>query len=286
MPAWPRGSGAEGTLGTGRPKTLIMDVCGAYMRPAGGWFSVSGLVSLLCDLGVDEQATRSAISRMRRRGLLDPETRSGTRGYRLTEMAESALPGTTSRIFASVEPADLAEGWVFVAFSIPESARDLRHQLRSRLSWLNFGMVTNGLWMAPARRQKEIEDSVLDLGLQAHVTIVLGEHAGFESLPELVARCWDIEGLRALYRDYLDETQPLIAGWRGGGGTGQRSAAFVDYTVALHKWRKFPYLDPGLPEELLPDGFEGPRAAEVFFELRDLLEASALRYACEVGLGT
>lgn len=285
LPSWPLvGGAAPGAAGagTGRPKILIMDVCGAYMRPVGGWFSVKGLVRLLVDLGIDEQATRSAVSRMRRRGLLEPQTREGARGYRLTEQAVAALEAADERILGPVEPPPLADGWVFVAFSIPESERDRRHQLRARLGWLNFGMVTNALWMAPRRRLGELERSVRELGLEEHVTVVVGRHEGFEPLDALVRRCWDLDGLRDLYRAYLAEADALARRWAGAPPTGRE--AFVEYTLALHAWRKFPYVDPGLPAELLPAGWEGAQAAEAFARLRNGLADEALDYVRSVSL--
>ena len=32
----------------------------------------------------------------------------------------------------------------------------------------------------------------------------------------------------------------------------------------VHAWRRFPFLDPHLPAELLPDGWAGARAAALF----------------------
>ena len=32
----------------------------------------------------------------------------------------------------------------------------------------------------------------------------------------------------------------------------------------VHAWRRFPFLDPKLPGELLPDGWAGARAAALF----------------------
>ncbi len=46
----------------------------------------------------------------------------------------------------------------------------------------------------------------------------------------------------------------------------------------LTDWRRLPYLDPGLPAELLPDGWVGIRAADLFFALRTLLEEPARAY--------
>src|SRR6266498_1761766 len=53
----------------GRPRSLILDLYGAYIRRLGGWMAVSNLITLMGQLGVDEQAVRSAVSRMTRRGL-------------------------------------------------------------------------------------------------------------------------------------------------------------------------------------------------------------------------
>jgi len=47
---------------------------------------------------------------------------------------------------------------------------------------------------------------------------------------------------------------------------------------ALTDWRRLPYLDPGLPAELLPEGWIGIRAAELFFVLQALLEEPARAY--------
>ena len=54
--------------------------------------------------------------------------------------------------------------------------------------------------------------------------------------------------------------------------------AFADYVRVLTDWRGLPYLDPGLPAELLPGGWIGIRAAEEFFTWRTLLEEPARAY--------
>jgi phenylacetic acid degradation operon negative regulatory protein len=47
-------------------------------------------------------------------------------------------------------------------------------------------------------------------------------------------------------------------------------------------WQRFPYLDPGLPAELLPAAWEGQRAADVFFALGELLADRGERHAAAV----
>lgn len=265
-----------------RPRALIMDVCGAYLRPLGGWFPVAGLVELMEQLGVDDQATRSAVSRITKRGLLEPETREGLRGYRLTDVAVSRLEDADRRIFANTGPATLDEGWVIVSFSIPEGERDKRHQLRSRLAWLGFGNLSSGLWMAPGRTWDQLRDDLGRLGLEEYVTAFRADHLGPGDLRALVARCWDVEGLRAMYADFLSSTEPVAQHWARRRRPPRGQEAFVDYTLALYRWRKFPYLDPGLPRTLLPRGWEGERAARLFFGLHDRLCGPALEHVRSV----
>lgn len=264
----------------GRPGYLILDVCGAYLRPMGGWVPVARLVALMAELQVDEPATRSAVSRIAKRGLLEPETRDGVRGYRLSPSALDSLEEADRRIFAKADRALSGDGWVLVAFSVPEEERDRRHVLRSKLSWLGFGLLSSGLWIAPARVLPELRAALDRLDVGQYVTFFEGHHRGFGSDRELVERCWDLDGLGETYEDFLDYAGPVRRRWAR--RTPEGVEAFVDYTLVLNAWRKFPYLDPGLPLELLPPRWAGQRAAEVFFAVRERLAEPAQRYVSEV----
>lgn len=263
--------------GAGQPRLLIMDVCGAFIRPLGGWMAVSKLVGLMSVLGVDEQATRSAVSRMRHRELLIAESRDSQRGYRLSDTALASLEESERRIFSRVHNSTVAEGWVLVSFSIPEEERDKRHQLRSRLEWLGFGNLTNGVWLAPSWIKPEVEQMVKAGGFEDYVTMFEAHQRGFGDLQDLVARCWDLDELREMYAEFIAAASSVARKRRSDPPDGR--AAYVDYVTTLHQWRKFPYLDPGLPRELLPRRWEGERAARLFFEIRDKLEDAAIGFA-------
>jgi phenylacetic acid degradation operon negative regulatory protein len=47
----------------------------------------------------------------------------------------------------------------------------------------------------------------------------------------------------------------------------------------LTDWRRLPYLDPGIPAELLPAGWIGIKAADVFFALQASLSDAARAHA-------
>ncbi len=46
----------------------------------------------------------------------------------------------------------------------------------------------------------------------------------------------------------------------------------------VHEWRKFLFTDPGLPDELLPAGWPGRAAAELFASEAQRLKPASDRY--------
>ncbi|MFL6138434.1 MAG: PaaX family transcriptional regulator C-terminal domain-containing protein [Frankiaceae bacterium] len=274
------------------PGALIVGLYGAFARrvDAAGWLAVGDVVRLLDALGVDEPAVRQAVSRMKRRGRLVSSPRSGGRGtggvtvgYAPSPELAAILAEGDRRIFGHREPARLADGWVVAVFSVPESDRHLRHLLRSRLARLGFGNLASGVWLAPARLRDDADAVVERLGLEAHVDLFDARHLGFGDVAGLVARAWDLDGLVATYGAFVAGQEPVRKRWAAGAGTDER--AFVDYLGALTEWRRLPYLDPGLPAEVLPAAWEGHRAAEIFHALHELLDGPALRHVRAVVTG-
>jgi phenylacetic acid degradation operon negative regulatory protein len=261
-----------------QPRQLIVTVYGLYARP-GGWLSVASLIRLLADLGVDEPAVRSSISRLKRRGILQASRHDGAAGYQLSGEALDILREGDVRIFRR-QRATLADGWLLAVFSVPESERHRRHLLRSELTRLGFGTVAPGVWIAPAHLQDATAGMLRRLGLDRNADLFLAGHVAFGDPAEQVRRWWDLAGLERLYGEFLRAHTPVLERWQRAQGAGRD--AFADYVRVLTDWRRLPYLDPGLPEELLPGDWTGIRAAGLFFTLRSLLAEPALGYAAQV----
>ncbi|GGQ71751.1 PaaX family transcriptional regulator [Couchioplanes azureus] len=263
-----------------RPRAFIVTIYGLYAREAGGWISVSALIQLMDRLKVDAPAARSAISRLKRRGLLEARKVGGAAGYSLSEQARGILDEGDQRIFGRPR-ADLADGWLLAIFSVPESQRQQRHVLRSRLSWLGFGTVASGVWIAPRHLRQETREVLERYDLSGFVDLFDADYLAFGDVAELAGRWWDLDGLQKLYGEFLDSFDPVLARWSRGAGGGD-AEAFDDYVRALTAWRRLPFLDPGLPPELLPAGWNGVRAAALFDELRERLTEPAHRFASSV----
>lgn len=255
------------------PRALIVTLLGLYVREFGGWISVSALIRLMGAAGVDEQAVRSSLSRLKRRGIVEAERHGGVAGYALSDYARGVLELGDRRIFA--RPPEHPRDWVVVVFSVPESERQKRHALRARLSWLGFGTVSSGVWIAPGHLAEDAQAVLEADGLQAYVDLFRAEYVAFGDPAEKVARWWDLAALGQLYSDFVGTQTPILEAWRDRGEPPSGQQAFADYVRALTAWRRLPYLDPGLPTDLLPASWSGTTAAETFFALHALLAGPA-----------
>jgi phenylacetic acid degradation operon negative regulatory protein len=260
-----------------QPRQLIVTVYGLYAREDGGWLSVSSVVRLLADLGVDAPAVRSSISRLKRRGVLHGSRRDGVAGYALAPSTVQILREGDTRIFER-RRAGADDGWLLVVFSVPESERDRRHALRSQLTRLGFGTVAPGVWIAPEHLYEETAHALGRLGLDRYADLFRAHRLAFGDLPSEVARWWDLEGLQRRYADFLAGATPVRQRWSRRRAIPSREA-FVDYVRVLTTWRRLPYLDPGLPLELLPPHWNGVAAGELFAALHDRLHGPAHEHA-------
>ncbi|MQA03312.1 MAG: PaaX family transcriptional regulator [Streptosporangiales bacterium] len=253
-----------------------MTIYGLYAREKGGWISIATLIRLLAELGVDEPAVRSSISRLKRREILEAQRQDGLAGYGLSDHARAILDEGDRRIFERTR-ARLEDGWLLAVFSVPETQRQKRHTLRSRLTWLGFGTVGAGVWIAPAHLDEETRDVLERYDLAPYVNLFRADYLAFGDVREQVRQWWDLDQLQLLYDDFLAEYAALLTKWKRRRFK-DPADAFVDYVKALTVWRRLPFLDPGLAPEVLPSNWHGTRAADLFFALRAQLAEPAHRY--------
>jgi phenylacetic acid degradation operon negative regulatory protein len=285
-----------------QPRALIVTIYGLYARDAGGWLSVASLIRMMAALGADEPAVRSSVSRLKQRGVVEPRRAAGAAGYALSRRGSQILAEGDWRIFGRPR-AQAADGWLLAVFSVPERERRRRHALRSRLTWLGFGTVSAGVWIAPGHLAGETIDVLRRHGLDGYVNLFRAEYLAFGEVRGLLRDWWDIDRLAAEYQAFrrqaatvLDRWPPEPAGPPPGQAAGPASqrpaaaagrrqageAAFADYVRVLTLWRRLPFLDPGLPAGLLPADWPGLAAADAFTALRERLAGPARAYVLGV----
>ncbi|MFE5036038.1 PaaX family transcriptional regulator [Streptomyces sp. NPDC056683] len=258
---------------------LIITLFALYARGEHNWLSVASVIRLMADLGVEGQAVRSAVSRLKRRGVLRGERHEGAAGYAVSDRTLEVLEDGDVRIFERNRAA-AGDGWLVVVFSVPESERDKRHALRTALTRLGFGTAAPGVWVAPGILADETRRTLQRLALTPYVDIFTGDHFAFGDLSAKVREWWDLDELTALYADFLERYRPVRE--RAAAGAVPAREAFGIYLPMLTEWRRLPYRDPGLPLSLLPPGWMGETAGALFEELDKTLREPARAHALAV----
>lgn len=269
-----------------RPQSLVITLYGDYVRHAGGKIWIGTLVRLLSHFDVSHQAIRSTISRMKRGGLLRVE-RVGTRSYySLTPNGAKIIESGATRIFQF--PAQRAKWngqWHLVTYSVPENERPARDRLRQELEWLGYGMLTNALWISPCDRREEIAQLGETLGVRSRIEMFTARHDGFSNNTAIVARCWSLATINARYELFIQKYKPMYEAHcrlLQDNKDIEPSDYFVRRFLLIHEFRKFPYLDPQLPAELLPADWRGDEAVKLFRQYHDLLAEKANAFFYQV----
>lgn len=258
----------------GSATSLLRTIVGSYLRGVGGWMSVAEIVRLMDAVGVSSAHARTAVLRIKNKGLLGSEKRDGQPGYRLNPDAVAMLERGDRRIFSFRQQRD-GGPWCLVSFSLPETERAARHQLRKRLAWIGCGTVATGLWICPAFLTDEVEEILTDVGVRHWATVFITEtpQPG-GSLYAAVREWWDLDAIAALHRRFIDrcaQVEPVD----------DPRESFARYVTMLDSWRRIPYLDPGLQPAVLPVGWPGFDSVGLFDRLRNELGPVADRFVRE-----
>ena len=260
---------------SGSATSLLRTVVGAHLRGIEGGIAIADLITLMGSVGVSAVSARSAVLRVKTKGLLTAETVGGQPGYRLNPEAIPMLERGDRRIYSFRQQGD-NDPWCLVSYSIPETQRDARHQLRRRLAWIGCGTVATGLWICPAHLADEVEGILVDLGLRDTATVFIASElrpAGTST--EAAAKWWDLDRLAALHRTFLGRHADAAS-------FGSPEEAFARYVRALDDWRIIPYLDPGLPPRALPADWPGFESVALFERLTSTLAGPATEYVRSV----
>ena len=275
-----------------RSQDLVFTLYGDYLLGRGDPVSTGALITLLGELGLSDTAVRTVLSRMARKGWLTAE-RYGTRSaYGLTRKGRALLESGRERIYHPPVRDTWDGQWSVVTFSIPETHRRRRDSLRTRLAWLGFGSLSNGVWISPHDVRTEVRGIAAELRVVKHLELFRGSHEGFSDPADLVRQCWDLAGLNRRYAAFLERWRPGLEHCRHCGLSGARAGIHSPCTapadcfrrrfLLVHEYRAFPLDDPYLPRPLLSEGWNGEAAAKLFETYHDVLAEPAERYVAEV----
>jgi phenylacetic acid degradation operon negative regulatory protein len=265
---------------TTRPASLIFSLYGDLVHASVGgaepalWLGT--LVELMAAFDLSEAAVRQAVSRLARQGWLQAR-RDGKRAfYSVTERGRRRIEELSPRIYGPVIEWDGA--WRLLATTI--DARDARVRLRQELRVLGWAPLSPAVWISPSDSIRSAAEAAQRYGVAAETHLFFGSYEGPLTDRELIERCWDLPVVAQAYEHFIATYRPRLERELTTAGSDDR-AAFAERLWLVHDFRKFAYLDPGLPSELVPAHWPGTIAAGIFREYYALLERKAQRFLTE-----
>jgi phenylacetic acid degradation operon negative regulatory protein len=242
------------SVGAPAARSTLLTVLGEYLlpRPDGAW--QEALIAALRLLGHTPSAARQAVVRSTREGWLTAERVGRRSRMRLTPATAELLRDGARRIYGFGEPAAWDGRWLLVVLRVPEPRRELRHRLTTQLAWAGFGSLGGGLWITPHVDR----EALVQAEAPAQLLSFRAEPGAFGDTAQVIGEAWDLPVLREHYAQFLADFSSVRP--RGG------EATFAAQTALVHAWRRFPFVDPGLPDDLLPRDWPRRRAHRLFRE--------------------
>ncbi len=242
-------------------RSLLLTVLGEFVLPRDAPAWTGALVTALGEVAVEEKAARQALSRTAAEGLLSSEREGRRVRWRLTPAGNQLLVQGTERIYGFGQQVKPWDGrWLVLAVSVPETQRQLRHRLRTRLTWAGLGSPMPGLWVSPdADKEKEIAYAIAELGVEAFS--FTGPFGQIGEEQRVVRQAWALEDVERRYRSFVETVSQVAPATPG--------EVFAAQVQLVQEWRRFPFLDPALPPELLPADWPAPMATDLFRRRHD-----------------
>jgi phenylacetic acid degradation operon negative regulatory protein len=264
----------------GGAQHLLATLLGSYGIGRGEPVPAGMFPRLLAEFGISPAGARNALSRVARRGLLEPIGAGRSRAYRMSEAARALQERRTRQFTTFGEPPPRWDGtWTLVLYSVPEDDRTLRQALRTRLTRAGFGVMRDGVWATPRDRQAEAA-GVVKLIEPAPAAVARAELVMSSPAFADLGRMFPLVELKAEYDHFVSQFAPVVG--RLNGADVAPPEALVTRTRLMDTWREFADADPDLPDELLPADWPRARARAVFTELDEALRSLAVQRLAEL----
>lgn len=266
----------ENSLNT---RSMIFTIYGDYIRHYGNEIWIGSLIQLLKEFGHNEQSVRAAISRMNKQGWVSARKKGNKSYYFLTEQGVDRMDEAAKRIF-KLQPEKWDGKWRMFMYTIPEEIRSIRDELRKELVWSGFGLLSNSFWISPNIQEKQVQHIIDKYGIKEYVHYFQCEYKGPHENRKLVVDCWDLDNINERYEVFISHYSQKYVIDKNKIDKGEMTPGecFVERTKLVHEYRKFLFVDPGLPEELLPEKWLGGAAASLFSDYYKALATPASQF--------
>lgn len=236
----------------------------------GLWFARA-----LSPLGIEEGAIRQTLYRMEKKGSLVVRREGRVNSYAASPPTAAILEAGTEKILAPGQ-AEWDGEWTVVHYQFDTDQRDARDQVRYVLTVEGFAPLGPGLYVHPRDRAARVLRAVDGMGLADHVQSFRGPRAGAGPDDRFARGLWDLSGIAARYRRFLDRFEPVA---EESSGTIDPLEAFGLRFALVIEYLEVAWDDPELPTALLPTEWPGARARNLAKQLYGTLLPLAVEYS-------
>lgn len=228
------------------------------------------LVALLVDMGLTPPAARALIARMRRDGQL-----SGTRSGRMVDYRlAGAFAESFHRIRTNATGAPWAGFFHTLLYQVPERDRAFRDLLRRTGQFVGYGLLQQGVLIAPADRRDRLAPVLAQTpdGAEVHFGQL---HMATADAARAAYLAWDLGGLDGAYRAHARTLRTALARRTTPPPDGRTLRRFADLLSE-------PLVDTlratGLPAELAPAEWSLPDLRLAISEVQSRYLPPSARY--------
>ncbi len=215
---------------------------------------------LLEPLNIGPEATRAALSRMAREGWFTSKRHGRQSSYQLTPRGHERLTHARLRIYRRAdEPWD--GNFIILGLTTSALAPSIRRNMVRELQFLGWASLGPYQWATPSARYPETMEILERYELQRTAWIVKGT-LWVPDPVEWASKLYPMQALNERYQAFIHE-------WAGAEARLPEREAFVNRIQLVHAWRKFLFIDPGLPHDLAPPTFSRAEARSLFHRLYD-----------------
>ena len=270
-----------------RSKSIVVTIFGDSIAPRGGAAWLGGLIDVLAPFGINDRLVRTSVFRLTEEGWLESQREGRHSLYRLTPSGLRRFEHAYRRIYTP--PSREWDGaWTLVLLPRLANGAGERAELRKELEWEGFGLIAPGVFGHPAADRPALADILQSLELQEKVFVISAtdpDAFGARPIRDLIAQCWNLEGLVAGYRRFVARFEPMLRLFRAG-TLPSPEQAFLVRTLLIHSFRRVILHDPRIPAAMLPQDWPGQYAYELCRELYRLSYRQTEAYLVQTLEGT
>ncbi len=260
-----------------RAKSLIITLFGDVISQHGGEIWLGSIARSVEALGINDRLVRTSIFRLAKEGWIEVEREGRKSFYGFTRSGSKEYQRAAQRIY-SAGGNSWRGGWqILIPTHLPGHLRD---DFRRSLNWLGFRAISNGTFARPGGDEESIGDLLDEFDVNSGVIVMEAKTTSLTSSKEwrnVVSEYWQLETLEADYRQLIGLFRPLKK-TLDNGVLPTPLEAFQARILLIHEYRRILLRDTPLPDDLLPNRWQGTVARQLVQGLYRDLAAPSTNY--------